>query len=155
MATHRQMKRAKLSPLEKAICKKIEKTKSKAARPGYLRELVAKLHPKIEAALARGCEYDDLAQSISETGVKISSATLKQYHTEYRRKLRREKNQSDNSSELSKESEPAVEIEKRIEQASNWPLPTQQPPEVNAQVNPESAQPDRKQSAIDRLFVNK
>ena len=42
---------------------------------------------RIEAALARGCEYDDLAQSITETGVKISTATLKQYHTEYRRSL--------------------------------------------------------------------
>jgi hypothetical protein len=48
------------------------------------------LHLRIEAALARGCEYDDLAESITESGVKISTATLKQYHTEYRRSLNEE-----------------------------------------------------------------
>lgn len=81
------MNQPELSPIEKAIAKKIDKTKKKANQPGYLRQLVAKLHLRIEAALARGCEYDDLAQSITESGVKISAATLKQYHTEYRRSL--------------------------------------------------------------------
>ena len=82
------MNQSELSPLEKAIAKKIDKTKDKASKPGYLRTLVAKLHLRIEAALARGCEYDDLAESITESGVKISTATLKQYHTEYRRSFR-------------------------------------------------------------------
>ena len=84
------MNQPELSPLEKAIAKKIDKTKDKASKPGYLRTLVAKLHLRIEAALARGCEYDDLAESITESGVKISAATLKQYHTEYRRSLNEE-----------------------------------------------------------------
>jgi hypothetical protein len=84
------MNQSELSPIEKTIARKIDKTKNKAHLPGYLRQLVAKLHLRIEAALARGCEYDDLAQSITETGVKISAATLKQYHTEYRRQLEEE-----------------------------------------------------------------
>ncbi|MEM8830684.1 MAG: hypothetical protein AAGE96_15185 [Cyanobacteria bacterium P01_G01_bin.19] len=67
------MNQSELSPLEKAIARKIDKTKDKASKPGYLRTLVAKLHLKIEAALARGCEYDDLAESITEGGVKISA----------------------------------------------------------------------------------
>jgi predicted nucleic acid-binding Zn-ribbon protein len=72
------MNQSELSPLEKAIARKLDQTKDKASQPGYLRKLVAKLHLRIEAALARGCEYDDLAESITESGVKISTATLKE-----------------------------------------------------------------------------
>lgn len=91
------MNQSELSPLEKAIARKIDHTKDKASKPGYLRKLVAKLHLRIEAALARGCEYDDLAESITESGVKISSATLKQYHTEYRRSLNQEAEEMTNT----------------------------------------------------------
>ena len=48
------MNQSQLSPLEKAIAKKIDKTKGKASQPGYLRKLVAQLHLRIEAALANG-----------------------------------------------------------------------------------------------------
>ena len=134
------MNQSELSPLEKAIAKKIDKTKDKASRPGYLRELVAKLHLRIEAALARGCEYDDLAQSITETGVKISTATLKQYHTEYRRQLEKEAQSIDSI------------------------LPPEQP--INEQkitktktkdqtTHSLSVQSNLKQSAVDKLFAQK
>ena len=125
------MNQSELSPLEKAIAKKIDKTKDKASKPGYLRTLVAKLHLRIEAALARGCEYDDLAESITESGVKISTATLKQYHTEYRRSL---------NEEAEEESNTASSI-----------LPPKQPEEIEQQVHT----PDRKQSAVDKLFASK
>ena len=125
------MNQSELSPLEKAIAKKIDKTKDKASKPGYLRTLVAKLHLRIEAALARGCEYDDLAESITESGVKISTATLKQYHTEYRRSLNEE-------------------AEQKPKTVSSI-LPTEQPEEIKQQVNT----PDRKQSAVDKLFASK
>ena len=129
------MNQSELSPLEKAIAKKIDKTKDKASQPGYLRTLVAKLHLRIEAALARGCEYDDLAESITESGVKISAATLKQYHTEYRRSLNEE-----------------------VEKGSstiNSILPPRQPEEIEDKASTETNQPDRKQSAVDKLFASK
>jgi hypothetical protein len=125
------MKQSELTPLEKVIAKKIDKTKHKGNQPGYLRKLVAKLHLRIEAALARGCEYDDLAQSITETGVKISVATLKQYHTEYRRALEQE----------------ARGIAETIDSV----LPAEKVEEVKTELN----QPNRKQSAIAKLFTNK
>ena len=129
------MNQPELSPLEKAIARKIDKTKDKASKPGYLRTLVAKLHLRIEAALARGCEYDDLAESITDGGVKISAATLKQYHTEYRRSL-------------NEEAEYTVSKVKSV-------LPPEQPEEIEDRVNSKTKQPDRKQSAVDKLFVNK
>lgn len=129
------MNQSELSPLEKAIAKKIDKTKDKASKPGYLRTLVAKLHLRIEAALARGCEYDDLAESITESGVKISAATLKQYHTEYRRSLNEE-------------------AEKTSSTVSSI-LPTEQPEEIKDKASTETTQPDRKQSAVDKLFASK
>ena len=129
------MNQSELSPIEKAIAKKIDKTKKKANQPGYLRKLVAKLHLRIEAALARGCEYDDLAQSITESGVKISVATLKQYHTEYRRSLEKE----------------AGEIAEAVDSV----LPSQNLQENKAEVRVSSSQADVKQSAIDKLFASK
>ena len=129
------MNQSELSPLEKAIAKKIDKTKDKASKPGYLRTLVAKLHLRIEAALARGCEYDDLAESITESGVKISTATLKQYHTEYRRSLNEEAE------------------EESIKVSSV--LPSEQPEEIETEVNSQTNQSDRKQSAVDKLFASK
>ena len=129
------MNQSELSPIEKAIARKIDKTKDKASKPGYLRTLVAKLHLRIEAALARGCEYDDLAESITESGVKISAATLKQYHTEYRRSL----------------NEDAEEVSKTV----NSILPTTQPEEIKDKASTEINQPDRKQSAVDKLFASK
>lgn len=129
------MNQSELSPIEKDIARKIDKTKKKANQPGYLRTLVAKLHLRIEAALARGCEYDDLAKSISDSGVKISAATLKQYHTEYRRALEAE----------------AGKVSKTV----SLVLPTIEPEEIEEKVNTQSAQLDRRQSAIDKLLANK
>lgn len=131
------MNQSELSPLEKAIARKLDKTKNKATQPGYLRKLVAKLHLRIEAALARGCEYDDLAESITESGVKISSATLKQYHTEYRRSLNQEAE--------------GIQIPRTV----NSVLPTEQFEEVEAKASTERSQPNQKQSAIDKLFASK
>ena len=128
------MNQSELSPLEKAIAKRIDKTKDKASKPGYLRTLVAKLHLRIEAALARGCEYDDLAESITESGVKISTATLKQYHTEYRRSLNEEAEEKPN---------PVSSI-----------LPTEQPEEIK-EISERVNKPNQKQSAIDKLFASK
>ncbi|MGL6340162.1 MAG: hypothetical protein ACRC80_13620 [Waterburya sp.] len=130
------MNQSELSPLEKAIARKLDKTKNKATQPGYLRKLVAKLHLRIEAALARGCEYDDLAESISESGVKISSATLKQYHTEYRRSLNMEAE--------------GIQIPRTV----NSVLPPEQPEEVK-QVGETVNKLNQKQSAIDKLFASK
>ena len=129
------MNQSELSPLEKAIAKKIDKTKDKASKPGYLRTLVAKLHLRIEAALARGCEYDDLAESITESGVKISTATLKQYHTEYRRSLNEEAQEETNTVDSI--------------------LPPKQPEEIKEEAKTETNEPDRKQSAVDKLFASK
>ena len=131
------MNQSELSPIEKAIARKIDKTKDKASKPGYLRTLVAKLHLRIEAALARGCEYDDLAESITESGVKISAATLKQYHTEYRRSLNEEAEATSNTVK------------------SKSILPAKQPEEIEDRANADTSQPDRKQSAVDKLFASK
>ena len=138
------MNETDFSPLEKVIAKKIDQTKSKAAHPGYLRQLVAKLHIRIEAALARGCEYDDLAKSIAESGVKISAATLKQYHTEYRRQL--EKEVGDNSDSSNSILPPVV------------PTPANRKAEVaikDANTQPAAVLPNIKQETAERLFSNK
>lgn len=134
MNEKQQMNQSELSPLEKTIAKKIDKTKDKASKPGYLRTLVVKLHLRIEAALVRGCEYDDLAESITESGVKISAATLKQYHTEYRRSLNEEAEKHNTVSSI---------------------LPTKQPVEIREKAKTETNEPDKKQSAVDKLFASK
>lgn len=132
-----------LSPLEKAIAKKIDQTKGKASQPGYLRELITKLHLRIEAALSRGCEYNDLAKSITEGGVKISAATLKQYHTEHRRKLEKE---IGTGTHVTDSILPPFESSK-----------VRKPQTTTAQLGSKTtpAQPDSKQAAIDKLSAKR
>lgn len=137
------MAQSELSPLEKAIARKIDKTKDKASKPGYLRKLVAKLHLKIEAAIERGCEYDDLAESITESGVKISATTLKQYHTEYRRSLNEEEEETNN---IAKSILPTFEAEEIEDKAST---------QISEPDIKQLAEPNIKQSAIDKLFASK
>lgn len=136
------MNQSELSPLEKSIAKKIDKTKGKSNQPGYLRKLVAKLHLRIEAALARGCEYDDLAQSITETGVKISTATLKQYHTEYRRQLEKE------SGEISETVDSVLPPEQPVKKEKISQIETKTKDKSNHSSS-------LKQSAVDKLFASK
>lgn len=133
-----------LSPLEKAIAKKVDQAKSKASQSGYLRKLVAKLHLRLEAALARGCEYDDLASSITESGVKISAATLKQYHTEHRRQLEQE---AGVVSQIADSILPSAK-----------PAPTEKKLKIFAEETDSrkaSTQPNIKQAAIDKLSSKK
>ncbi|MDJ0649534.1 MAG: hypothetical protein QNJ60_12590 [Xenococcaceae cyanobacterium MO_188.B19] len=136
------MNQSELSPLEKAIAKKIDKTKNKSSQPGYLRKLVVKLHLRIEAALARGCEYDDLAESITEAGVKISAATLKQYHTEYRRQLEKE------AGKITETVDSVLPPEQPVKQKKMGHIKTK----TKDQSNRSSS---LKQSAVDKLFAQK
>jgi|GEM_PF-3820894 len=84
------------SPLEKLVGKKIKSVKPKSKQPGYLKSLIKTHFSLIEDALANGCEYDDIAQAISETEVTISPSTLKKYHqtNRTRKNLKTESNQS-------------------------------------------------------------
>ena len=94
------------SPLEKLVGKKIKSVKPKSKQPGYLKFLVKTHFSLIEDALANGCEYDDIAQAISETEVTISATTLKKYHGTNRtqKNLETESNQSTKTeSDLGKE----------------------------------------------------
>ena len=76
-----------------------------------------------------------MAESITGSGVKISAATLKQYHTEYRRSLNEE-------------------AEKTSSTVSSI-LPLKQPEEIEDKTGAETNQPDKKQSAVDKLFASK
>ncbi|MCC0175834.1 hypothetical protein I4641_02410 [Waterburya agarophytonicola K14] len=84
------------SPLEKLVGKKIKSVKPKSKQPGYLKSLIKTHFSLIEDALANGCEYDDIAQAISETEVTISPSTLKKYHQTNRtqKNLKTKSNQS-------------------------------------------------------------
>ncbi|WP_088893679.1 hypothetical protein [Leptolyngbya ohadii] len=44
-----------------------------------LREAVGQLRDQIQAALAKGYSYDDLAKMLTEKGIEISATTLKSY----------------------------------------------------------------------------
>ena len=136
------MNKPELSPLERSIARKIDNKKGKASQQGYLKKLVFKLHLKIERALARGCEYDDIAKAIAEGRIKISPATLKQYHSEHRRKLEKE------TGSVAKNTEKLLPPEN--------PVPLKRK-EANRDKAGESlsVESNLKQRAIDKLFVNK
>lgn len=69
-----------LDSFEISIKSDIKSIKPKAKRKGYAKELVEKLHPTIEQALADGCSYEQIVIVLSYRNIKISSSTLKRYH---------------------------------------------------------------------------
>lgn len=74
------MNELKLDSFEISIKSDIKGIKPKAKRRGYAKELVEKLYPTIEQALADGCSYEQIAEVLLHKNIKISSSTLKRYH---------------------------------------------------------------------------
>lgn len=72
------MNQPELSPLEKTIARKIDKTKDKASKPGYLRTLVAKLHLRNELFDFYFCVAQNIAavELLGASGEKIVKAKI-------------------------------------------------------------------------------
>lgn len=56
-----------------------------------LREAVGQLRDQIQAALAKGYSYDDLAKMLTEKGIEISATTLKSYVPAGKRQANKDK----------------------------------------------------------------
>jgi hypothetical protein len=69
-----------VSPLELALQKRLDKLQPKAKTPGFLRSVIERQSVRIDAALAMGYSYDEIAEIFSEMGVKCKGSTLKKYH---------------------------------------------------------------------------
>ena len=69
-----------ISPLELALQKKLDKLQPKTKTPGFLRSVIERQSVRIDAALARGYSYDEVAQIFAEQGIKCKGSTLKKYH---------------------------------------------------------------------------
>ena len=69
-----------ISSIELAIQKKLEKLKPKTKKPGFLRSVVERQSIRIDAALAKGYSYDEVASVFSEQGIRCKGSTLKKYH---------------------------------------------------------------------------
>jgi hypothetical protein len=75
-----------VSPLEMALQKRLDKLQPKAKTPGFLRSVIQRQSVRIDAALAMGYSYDEIAEIFSEMGLKCKGATLKKYHLEEKKK---------------------------------------------------------------------
>lgn len=151
------MDKIKLSPLEKLIAKKITQTKPKSSQPGYIKRLISNLYLHIESALDNGCDYDDIARSISETEIKIKPATLKQYFNAERRARKKivSKTNSNSPSKVHSTS-PANKEKTNSSPLSSSPLPTEQPYHNDRSVEAVSESLlDNRQVARDKLFAQK
>ena len=151
------MDKTKLSPLEKLIAKKITQTKPKSSQPGYIKRLISNLYSHIESALDNGCEYDDIARSISETEIKIKPATLKQYYNAERRARKKAVPKTDSDLPSKVHSTYKANKEKTNSSSSFLsPLPTEQPHHKDHSVETASEHlPDVRQAAKDKLFAQK
>ena len=74
------------SSIELAIQKKIERLKPKTKKPEFLRSVIERQSIRIDAALAKGYSYDEIACVFNEQGVKCKGSTLKKYHLSARKK---------------------------------------------------------------------
>ena len=75
-----------ISPLELALQKKLDKLQPKTKTPGFLRSVIERQSVRIDAALAMGYSYDDLASIFAEQGIKCKGSTLKKYHLQAKKK---------------------------------------------------------------------
>ncbi len=75
-----------ISPLELALQKKLDKLQPKTKTPGFLREVIERQSVRIDAALAMGYSYDEIAVIFAEQGIKCKGSTLKKYHLSAKKK---------------------------------------------------------------------
>ena len=74
------------SSIELAIQKKLEKLKPKTRKPEFLRSVIKRQSIRIDAALAKGYSYDEIASVFNEQGIKCKGSTLKKYHLSAKKK---------------------------------------------------------------------
>ncbi|MDJ0650311.1 MAG: hypothetical protein QNJ60_16580 [Xenococcaceae cyanobacterium MO_188.B19] len=75
-----------ISPLELALQKKLDKLQPKTKTPGFLRSVIERQSVRIDAALAMGYSYDEIAKIFAEQGIKCKGSTLKKYHLSAKKK---------------------------------------------------------------------
>ena len=79
-----------ISPIELALQKRLSKLQPKGKTPGFLRSVIQRQSVRIDAALAMGYSYDEIAQIFTEQGIKCKGSTLKKYHLQAKKKLSKE-----------------------------------------------------------------
>ncbi len=75
-----------ISPIELALQKKLDKLQPKTKTPGFLRSVIERQSVRIDAALAMGYSYDEIASIFAEQGIKCKGSTLKKYHIQSKKK---------------------------------------------------------------------
>jgi len=75
-----------ISSIELAIQKKIKRLKPRTKKPEFLRSVISRQSIRIDAALAKGYSYDEVASVFNEQGVKCKGSTLKKYHLQAKKK---------------------------------------------------------------------
>jgi hypothetical protein len=89
-----------------------EKTKENFS----LREAVDKLRDQIQAVLAKGYSYQELALMLSDKGIKISAATLKNYVPSGRRQSAKDKDKAEAVAPRRRRKEPTEDAIAPVEQ---------------------------------------
>ncbi len=79
-----------ISPLELTLQKRLEKLQPKTKTPLFLRSVIERQSVRIDAALAMGYSYDEIAQIFTEQGIKCKGSTLKKYYLQAQKKLSKE-----------------------------------------------------------------
>lgn len=75
-----------ISPIELALQKKLDKLQPKTKTPGFLRSVIERQSVRIDAALAIGYSYDEVAAIFAEQRIKCKGSTLKKYHLQAKKK---------------------------------------------------------------------
>ncbi len=74
------------SPLELALQKRLDKLEPKTEARGFLKSVIERQSVRIDAALAQGYSYEEIAQIFGEQGIKCKGTTLKKYHLQAKKK---------------------------------------------------------------------
>ena len=74
------------SSIELAIQKKLERLKPRTKKTQFLRSVIERQSIRIDAALAKGYTYEEVAILFNEQGIKCKGSTLKKYHLQAKKK---------------------------------------------------------------------
>lgn len=144
----------------KSILEKVEARIQPKPKQGMtLREAIAKFKPTITKALKRGYTYEEVAAILTEEGISIKAATLKQYLAESKGKKRSSETASTNQAKSSTHQAEELAIsdskaDSQLEAPSSIDERTDIKPEAKSDTKQEAKDKNKPKSVVRGKFAD-
>ena len=144
----------------KSILEKVEARIQPKPKQGMtLREAISKFKPTITKALKRGYTYEEVAAILTEEGISIKAATLKQYLAELKGKKRANETASANQAKSSTPTDEQLEssgseVDNRSQSASSIDNKTDIKADAKSETKQEAKEKNKPKSVVRGKFAD-